>query len=106
MTEILIGTKDRTKAMYTKTYPVARSANTKFTTNLLEQKKMSENTAKYIRSKRMMTELHWLRRENAELKEQVIMMRAILAIMRKDAEERKQMMDDNMINDERNTDWD
>ena len=58
---------------------------------------MSENTAKYISD---------LQADNAVLKKYVETWRVILAIMREDAAERKQMMDDNMINDERNTDWD
>ena len=58
---------------------------------------MSENTAKYISD---------LRAENVVLKKYVETLRVILATMREDAAEREQMMDDNMINDERNTDWD
>ena len=58
---------------------------------------MIENTAKYISD---------LRADNAVLKKYVETLRVILATMREDAEERKQMMDDNMVNDERNTVWD
>ena len=58
---------------------------------------MIENTAKYISD---------LQADNAVLKKYVETLRVILATMREDAAEREQMMDDNMINDERNTDWD